>query len=373
MSHRSAGSHPRAFSLAEAMVATAVCAVLALGMGGALVIAAKATPSRADPNNAASRAREAAELLASELSYATSIIDTKPNSIRFNVADRDEDGQEEEILYEWPGTGSPLERSINGGNPARLVDSVADFTLGFSLREKQKSSKSVTEAESGEVLLASFEGWPGVVPIISQIAITSTGWGSENFRIDRVSLPSTTTSLAISRVRLKLRKTAALVTTTVSAQLYQQQPGDTLPGKTTLGSPVTILANGLPTSFGAWIDFDFRDATLRYPWSQFCVLVTGTGTTGAQMQHYSGTDAPVDNSSLVWTTNGGSSWSPSLNPQRYETPFEVYGSYTYTAVTETITTTQHLASFTVSITSSGSPTPDGRANGRLLSEPEVAP
>jgi hypothetical protein len=156
-------------TLMELVVAMVASAVLLAGLGSVMLIGSQVayTPS------AAVRRTETAEIvnqIAEELRYATLVIGQTPQILEFVVADRDGDGDAERIRYEWSGTpGEPLYRSVNGGEPVTVLDSVHEFQNTFSVTSETDSLS--TTIESAESLL-----FGTTLPTSYWTGITATYW-----------------------------------------------------------------------------------------------------------------------------------------------------------------------------------------------------
>jgi hypothetical protein len=108
----------------------AIVSVLMLGIGSALMLAARAVPAEESVFRHNADASVVVQQMVTELHTATSIWQLSPVKIEFTVHDRDNDGDVEVILYQWSGTaGSPLRRSYNGGTAVVIAENVHAFAL----------------------------------------------------------------------------------------------------------------------------------------------------------------------------------------------------------------------------------------------------
>jgi hypothetical protein len=146
----------RAFTLAEALVSLAILTVLLVGMQSAIMLAGKAMP---DANPLAAQVvdgRRAQDVVASDLAYATSIINKSATDITFEVADRNNDKQPEKIRFYWGGQGQPLMRVYNGVESV-VAQNVRDFNLTYGTRSTTESTTTTAEVEEAtDRLLASY-------------------------------------------------------------------------------------------------------------------------------------------------------------------------------------------------------------------------
>src|ERR1043165_1184043 len=132
----------RGFTLLEVVLGLAITSILLGAMGSLIVIASKVVPDKTPISNKAISGAAALELLTSDLAQATAIVSGTATSIEFKVADRDGDGQPEDIQYTWAGAGGDLSRIMNGGNKVTVAASVSNFALGYSVIGTNSSSAS---------------------------------------------------------------------------------------------------------------------------------------------------------------------------------------------------------------------------------------
>jgi len=169
-------------TLVELVAALIASALLLAGLGSVMLIARQIayTPS------AATHRLEAAKLISElddELRLATFVTQRSTNLLEFVVADRNGDGTEERIRYEWSGTpGDPLVRSYNGGDPIVVLESVQDFQLEYVTQDITTTVETTTE--SAELLLQS----NATIQSSTTRDITSTNWSDQ--RIDSATIGS---------------------------------------------------------------------------------------------------------------------------------------------------------------------------------------
>ena len=122
-----------AFTLVEMTIALVAGAALLGGLSASLYIASQAArPRGSDTTLQATRSLQA---FADELEFAIKILDRTEKSIEFVVADRDSDGKNDSIRYEWNGVaGGPLTRSFNGGAMLTVVEDVHDFDITYRVK-----------------------------------------------------------------------------------------------------------------------------------------------------------------------------------------------------------------------------------------------
>ncbi len=316
-------------SLVEMAVAIAVVSVLLVAIGSVVVVAAKALPTARGPGEANLSAGAALDSISAELRMARTITESTATSVAFTVADRDNDGHDETIRYAWAGVaGNPVTREYNGAAPVPVVAAANSFALSYTKLKHTATTQSTVTQDSGEVLLSSFGSWAGIIATANNLNVTTASWAAEAFTIDKVTIPSDITRLAITRVSLKLKKpSSGTVGATVGIYL-PSSAGATTPAATPLGTPFSIPAASLSTTV-AWVDSTFTDVVLNNASNQnFVIVVKGVAsTTSATLQYLNALLAPLDNSMFRYTTNSGSSWQPSSSLNANDAPYSVYGSY----------------------------------------------
>jgi len=140
-------------TLLELVVATSASAVLLAGLGTVMMIGRQVAYA---PVASASRT-EAAEVInqiAAELRYATHIMQQQtPHTLEFVIADRDNDGTSEKLLYQWSGIpGDPLYRT-NNGDVSVVLESADEFLVSF--QQKSQVTTLTTTIDTVETVLAS--------------------------------------------------------------------------------------------------------------------------------------------------------------------------------------------------------------------------
>ncbi len=364
---------PRAFTIAEMAVSLSLLTILLVAMGGAVTIAAKSLPSPTSPVAADLALSTALDRLSGELRYAKTIESSSPTAVQFLVADRDSNGADERIRYEWLGAGHSLTRSYNGGAAVSVSDALSTFSLAYQNKKVTTSQSSSTVVDSGEVLFTSCSGWTGLVPIQSNGTLTATAWTTCYFKIDSVSIPNTSNYVAITRVRVKLKRASSPTGATITVGIYTPAaPGGPTPSTTQIGSSSSITSASLTTSYpSTFIDFPFTDVTFATPPTELNFVVKGTGTSCGSMMFMNNTLAPANNPAYMYSTNSGSTWNPTgsvLNQN--DGVFEVYGVYRTTTNVVQNTDTYYLHSFTVAA-DLASATIHAATTTRALNQPTV--
>jgi type II secretory pathway pseudopilin PulG len=362
----------RGFTLVEAILSASIFGVLSLGMVSAIAIVAKAAP-RAD---AAGRARTSANTalneLSAELRYMTSIRSIGETFIEFTVSDRNGDGGDELIRYNWAGAGQPLVRTYNGV-AATAIPVVHAFSLGTTTTKSTVTETTTGSVSSGEIRLARWNGWPLVLtPTITQTALTGTAWSTSYFKLDEVSLPPNLTRLELTKLRVAVKKSASATGTTVSAGIYTSAvAGGPRPSTTQIGSTSSLALTSIPTTFTGLIDFPLTGVTFSSAPTELNFVLKGSGTAAALVQYYSSILATGDTPVYLTCTDSGGSWTPTKNLQQNDIPFEVWGSYEYPASIQQSTDLYYLNRVNIALSTSSSPADRFTASIRTLNTPQA--
>ena len=185
-----------AFTLVEMTIALVAGAALLGGLSASLYIASQAArPRGSDTTLQATRSLQA---FADELEFAIKILDRTEKSIEFVVADRDSDGKNDSIRYEWNGVaGGPLTRSFNGGAMLTVVEDVHDFDITYRVKTTDETWQVQQESSEASLALNTNASYPMGGLINSQFSMGQYIHPSKF----AVTLPVGTQSWSISKVR----------------------------------------------------------------------------------------------------------------------------------------------------------------------------
>jgi len=369
---RRASGLARGFTLAETMVSVGVFAVLASAMGGAIVVASRAIPDPGSTTVPRLEAGSVVDQICGDLRYAVSIVSRSETHVEFTVADRDADGDDEVIRYEWEGNDGPVSRTHDGVSGVILA-AARDFIIEYRDDSHTTTQTVASEADSGEVLLSAFSGWSGVTPTLTQAPINASAWASQYFKIDRVTLPANITQFSITKVRLKVKRVTVPVGLWMSVAIHSPASvGGPAPASAALGTPQQHTVLLLPTAFSSsFTDSYFTDVVFTTPSTEFCIVVKGSSTGEAQLQYYISTSAPTDTPVFLWSSTSGTSWLPTENKQQNDAPYEVWGRYRVPVTAQQESTTYTLRAVRVSVQ-----TPDKNTVSTdviTLNQPTVTP
>jgi hypothetical protein len=152
-----------------------------------------------------------------------------------------------------------------------------------------------------------------------------------------------------------------------------KQDGSYEPEATSIGSPATV-AGGLLTVSPSWHIANFSDVTITDPArTDYCLVVSISGTTSAFVEYYYSKDAPANNTFLKWTDDGGASWDPRANQKdQYDLRFYLYGSYLTTGTQEVTVERYFVTSMRTSVRLGPDSTSRVETTVQILNQPEVA-
>jgi len=205
--HRIPLNSRRGHTLVELVTAMASSAILLAGLGSVMWIASQVANSPSASSHRL-RAAEAVNEFANDVRFATFLITRTQRVLEFVVTDRNSDGTAERIRYEWSGVpGDPLQKTVNGGTPVALVDSVQDFQVSVATASENESLTATTD--SAEAILASN-------------AVSATGSdrniNQDSFSAQRINptafsgVPASATSWNLTRVDFQARRSTGAAT-----------------------------------------------------------------------------------------------------------------------------------------------------------------
>ena len=304
----------RGFTLVEAAVAIALCAILMGVMGVALTNTITATDRGVDSNLRARKAGEALDQLMAEVAVATTWVQHTATTLEFQIADMRGVGHQPDILYQWSGTpGDPLYKSYDGGPQVAVLQSVQSLNFTTLVRSMSGSTTS------SEAVLKSCDSPSGTS--FQTFKVANNKWASEYVM---PTMPAGAQSWSVTRVRLQLQSSSS--SGTVYVQIRTASAGLT-PTATVLAEAPVSISSLSSSSFG-WVEVPFASLTGLDPTQGVCVVVlTKTGSDQANVQYVSGTSSAMPvNCHYINSTNSGASWtSPADNT---DLRFIVFGTVT---------------------------------------------
>lgn len=341
-----------AFTLVELVLAMAGTSLLLLGISSAIVVASRSAFDPEQPQTALARSRSVAQLIADDLAQATSIVEGSATAVEFTVADRDDDGVEETLRYEWSGTvGDGIFRSINGDS-ALLAGDIA--SLAFTYTTTTENATVVgSAAEGAEQLLYAFED-----ANLSNVPISTTWWLAMTIA---PVLPSDATAWSVTRIEFEAKQDGA-ATDTLLIKLRSSLTVLT----SLLGSTITVKESALPATYG-WTSVPVSGVTGISPSSSVSISFesAAVGSNSARMKYCDACEAhPVAYRSA--SSSAGSAWTTYVDGALN---LRVYGRITRPARTSTALT--RLVSAGVSIVSYDTSRAAGRATASVVARPIV--
>lgn len=290
-----------------------IMAVLMVAIGSAMLLAARAIPDAHSATGAIVESGTALEQIMTEVQYAITVENSSATMIEFTVADRDANGVDELIRYEWSGVaGAPLTRKYNGGTAVPVLADVHEFALSYDMEEMDPGNPQ--DNESGEMVLASFEAQNHT----QDLPITSSEWYGQYFY---PALPADAVSWKVTRVRLYGRTDGA--STGESLVQLQLPTAGRLPSGTVLEAKTLMEASFLEGFTEQ--EFEFLTVTGLLPTQGLCLVIKWVyDPIACQLRGYH-EGASTTDSFLVKTTDGGATWSA---PAGYGLRYVVYGTVT---------------------------------------------
>jgi prepilin-type N-terminal cleavage/methylation domain-containing protein len=126
----------RGFTLLETVVSSMLLSIVISAATALMFVTARALPVDRDPAVTAAETLRAFDLLDSELAFATRITAAEATRIEFAIRDRDADGLEDVISYQWSGvSGEPWTRTVGNRLPDPIVGAVHSLDIVCTLSE----------------------------------------------------------------------------------------------------------------------------------------------------------------------------------------------------------------------------------------------
>jgi hypothetical protein len=305
----------RGHTLVELVTAMVASAALLAGLGSVMLIADQVANA---PAASAKRldAAEAIDQLANDVRFATFFVTRTARVLEFVVADRTDDGAAERIRYEWSGVpGAPLQKTVNGGTPVALVDSVQDFQISVTTVGETESFTATTT--SAEAMLASNPA----VPSNTERDINQSSFSAQRINPTAFGgVPSGATSWNLNRVDFYGRRNGN--GETLRVQIRRASDPYSRPTGEVLGE-VAILEDNLSAS-ASWNTATFaspvRELALHRTYSLVWRGTTGESGNAARLVTDDNASTSVSESN-----DAGASWTYMPSRQTY---FRIYGTYT---------------------------------------------
>lgn len=360
------------FTLIELVISMVVMAVLLTAIGSALVLASSALPAPDDPLTQIDDASLALDRLTEDLYGAIAVTARSSTSIAITVPDRTGDAVDDSIVWSWGGSsGAPLRRKLGGKAATNVLDGVESFQLQFDLRSVTTSTTQEETVYGPEGVLASFDGWSGVLALPQERPFGQAAHVVQYFELAAPASPDA--ALEITKVALKLR-VDMLSSPELRLTIYPAlTDGSFLPGPTPIG-PASNISTGLLSTLSLWVQTPMSGNVIDdFSSPGFCLFLDGTGSDVAWVEYLNDRRAPADTHRLQWSSDGGASWNPgSRDIDKNDARFYVYGRTVTTSSTTTDTSVYHLRAVDIEMSTSLHAFSALRTRVPVLNEPEVA-
>lgn len=368
-------------TLVELMMSSAIMSLLTAGLASSVLVTARAIPTG---NNAASvtvNSGQALSELEADVTSAKTIISNSPRMIEFTVSDRTGDNVDETIRYEWSGVaGNALTRRFNGGTVTTIQSNVGSFNISYFKRPVITMIPQTDMATVGPSLLASFVGYSSGSPVTRDFSIAGSGAsGSTNGIAGEyfylTNFPANVKQIQFTQARVWLKSYAGSTTDPQIAIYTARGKTTPKPSSNSIGTPVTIPRSSLTSAY-TQVTVNFP-ANVKTPTvsQDFVLLLTGPSSTpSASLKHlYLSSGAPADNAKMKWSTDEGSTWmADSADMDKYDVPFEIWGTYETATTIQVPVTNYHLQCVDISLIAGNTPAPRLDVTVLAPGYPEIA-
>ncbi len=317
----------RALTLVELAVTTAALGVVLVSAMHVMNVSRRSAERVYNELAPQIQAMRVAEQMRQELATSISISAAASTGITFMVPDRDSDGSDETIDYAY--AANRLTRSYNGASAVTVLDNLPEFSLSYRARIEVQTSESEQEVTAPDNTdLAAWDGYPnGTGTTCLDASLSQTTHGA--IHVELRSLPATTVSYDITKVKLRLRKQGLLSTGTLTIRV--ETPASASRGwpSGTVLDAATLDIGLLDTAYG-WRDVFFSNLVNLPPeTSSLSFRLIGGTSANMRMESCSPNSAPGpdDGTQYYWSTNSGSSWSPDPPDYQPDARIYVYGRY----------------------------------------------
>ena len=286
------------YTLLELVISLGAGTILLVGMTSSIIIATQAV-SPPGPQADVLDAAEITFIIEDELESAIHVSKYRDSGIDFITSDRDLDGQEESIAYQWNIDGTQaLTRAANGESGVALLPNVHSLNITPRLL-------NVTENIGGEVIESSESSF---------IWLTSTShwatWHLDSFQPVGMAFdlahPEETALWSINGVWLVMRRGSSHYSADDSAAVQVRlATGDGLPTSEVLAE-TTIRAADLSNSY-SWKYFDLDGAERILPEQRVC-LVVQPATPASVIEVLYADDGVSTEQTLVAQSTYGGGW-----------------------------------------------------------------
>lgn len=344
---RSAGG---GFTLVEVVTAAALAAVVLLALQSSVLLASRALPKDGGSRPAAD-CHTTVQRIGNDLAYATEITKQTATAVAFEVADRDGDGVDDRVSYEWSGaSGSPVLRTFNSADAEAASPGLRQFSLDYTLRNDTRTGPTVTTADS---LFAAYTATPSMAShyVSNQKLIA---------QVITPVLPSDAISYSVNRVEfiLQIRGTNTGTTIFELRTAENERPGTIL--------AQTSVAESSLTSTMRWTAVSFGGISGLSPGTRLCIVARSATAEESCTMMYQASGAPGSAGIRLASNDGGTTWTA---PAGQSINFRLYGAC---VVPGPVITYQRVIATNVTAVPDGSETAIS-VRLPLLNQPERAP
>ncbi len=345
-----------AFSLVELILSMAVMTVLMGALGSAMVIASKAVPSRASPLAAAVDAASVVDQLAGELFTTKAITARSDKMVEFQLADRNGDGMDEIVRYEWSGSAAAsLSRKFNAQPAATILSDVSEFKLEYDL-VANTTTTTPPPGESGEMVFFNVKA----TAYLQDNAVTDKKWIGQYFY---PTLPGNATAWRVTRVAFRARSKGS--NKGLSRLQLQVADKSGLPSGTIV-EEAELFENTLTSAYTDQ-EVKFSNAGGLVPGNGMCFIVKWVSDTDSCEIENATNLTPPSGTVHISTNNSGVNWSQSANQSMNIT---VYGAYTAPGA-PTTSTRNFLTGVRIRLRAGTNASSAVESKVRVLNEPEA--
>lgn len=131
-----------AFTLPEVIGSLMILSVVMVAIGSTIVMASRALPGREVGHGTTIKQAKVVQQIVEDLSSATRFLGHGETMVRFMVDDRDGNGTQDTLSYQWSGTqGTPLTLQFNNAAALELFDGVRYFNLEYLVEPRRRPAR----------------------------------------------------------------------------------------------------------------------------------------------------------------------------------------------------------------------------------------
>jgi len=346
-----------AFTLVEVVISLAIYSVIVGVAASSVVLITRVRAHNDGLWQSEFAGYSAIAQLTADLRTAFSVAEHSAHAVEFTVPDRDGDGADDSVRYEFSGTaGAPLLYRFKQQPTEALVPAVQAFDLAY-----QTVTPSSGPGANQLVTLIYHDDAPG--GSLKDYALDASHPCAQYFL---PAFPAGTTKWSVKRVRIMARADGnsndGVIKVRLTTADISHKP------TATILDEATLLETGLDTGY-SWADLDFSAANNLDPAAGLCVVIIQTaGTDKAGVVCFE-ENATTMTAGTWWLTsnNAGGSWTSATQSKSMQ--FYVYGTYD----TVPPTSRQLLTGVSISLRVGTSANTALNASVGVLNAPEVGP